>query len=109
MRTKDFMVLVEKRFEHCRKLLGGSKDLEYSRNGDKLWNFKAAAAITRQTSEKALLGMWTKHLVSVLDIIDDLDNNIIPTQETINEKVGDNINYLLLLEGLIKERRMDEC
>jgi hypothetical protein len=45
-----------------------------------------------------------KHIVSVLTLIDDLDKGVSPSKETLNAKFTDNINYLLLLEGLIAER-----
>jgi len=45
--------------------------------------------------------MWTKHLVSVIDMIFDFPAE--PEESVINEKIGDSINYLILLEALLKE------
>ena len=54
--------------------------------------------------EKALLGMKTKHTVSILDIVDDLDTGNLPSGELLCEKIGDELNYLILLKALILER-----
>lgn len=81
----------------------GKKGLEYSTAGDRFSNFREAATIEEVSTEKALLGMMVKHEVSVRDIVKDLDAKL-PSAEMIEEKIGDWINYLILLEGLIKER-----
>jgi hypothetical protein len=49
--------------------------------------------------------MMVKHTVSVDDIIDGLSKGIVPPKELVAEKIGDSIDYLLLLEGLIEEER----
>lgn len=79
------------------------KAKEYARE-DRLHNFKVAARRLGVTPERALLGMKEKHEVSVLDIIDDIDKGIRPTKALIDEKIGDSINYSILLEALLLER-----
>lgn len=102
----DFNALMEARFETCKKVLSAKSD-EYSTATDKLHNFKVAAKMQTITPESALRGMWTKHLVSMLDIIRVIEyHGIIPTKELLNEKVTDVINYTVLLEALIEERRL---
>lgn len=81
-----------------------SKSKEYSTKDDKLHNFKRAAKESNTSPEKALLGMLLKHRISVLDMVDNLDEGILPTRALVDEKFGDYINYLVLLEALIKER-----
>lgn len=98
MDHQQFSALVERRFRLTRDVLA-SKGKEYG-PVDKLHNFKRAAEIGRCTSEQALLGMLTKHIVSIIDQIKSGDT---PTQEWIDEKIGDGINYLILLEGLWDE------
>jgi hypothetical protein len=71
---------------------------------DKLENFKQAGAMKGETPERALWGMWVKHITSIRKIVEDLDKGIVPTLKLLSEKLGDNINYSLLLEGLIRER-----
>jgi hypothetical protein len=104
MNIKDFEKLMNERFSHCGKLMIGSKNVEYSRNNDKLHNFKVAGRIGGVTPEFALIGMFMKHLVSVFDIVNDLDDNRLPEEAILQEKITDTINYLVLLEGLITER-----
>ena len=79
----------------------GSKAKEYA-IGDRLYNFKRAAEIQRTTPAKALAGMWMKHVVSVIDLI---EGSTEPTEERVNEKIGDAINYMILLEAVFAEGR----
>jgi len=102
MELEDFKILTVERFRACLDLMCGKKNEEYSRNNDKLHNFKTAAMIRNSTPEDALIGMWLKHLVSVFDIVDDLPK--LPDNSILEEKITDSINYLVLLEALIKER-----
>jgi len=98
MNSEQFNTILEQRIEKIRATLAG-KAKEYA-IGDRLYNFKRAAELQRSTPEKALLGMMTKHLVSVLDLIEGSQN---VTGYMINEKIGDSINYLILLEALLVE------
>ena len=104
MNAKDFDNIVGARLNWCEKTLCAKGD-EYARDGDRLWNFKAAGRKRNQHPAQALAGMEVKHDVSVDDIIDGLARGIVPPKELVAEKIGDSINYLLLLEGLIEEER----
>lgn len=104
MNAKDFDKIVADRMAWCRQTLCAKGD-EYARDGDRLWNFKAAGRKRNQHPAQALAGMEVKHDVSVDDIIDGLARGIVPPKELVAEKIGDSINYLLLLEGLIEEAR----
>ena len=44
-----------------------------------------------------------KHLESIMSILEKLPEEE-PSEELINEKIGDAINYLIIIEGLLKER-----
>jgi len=84
--------------------LAGVKNAEYSRNDDKLHNFKRAGALLGCTPHEALVGMWSKHLVSVLDMVSDYAAfGKIPDSKMLDEKFTDAINYLHLLEALFRE------
>lgn len=74
---------------------------EYAQDNDRLHNFKVAARIKDESPEKALWGMSTKHLVAIIDMV---EGRLKPTEFMINEKIGDMINYLILLEALLKEK-----
>ncbi len=108
MEVDKFMQLAEKRIGACRLLLAGSKNEEYTRDGDKFHNFRVAAALDGETPEQALWGMWKKHIVSVRDMVHDIEAGRIPTEKTIDDKMTDMINYTLLMEGLIEERRKEK-
>ena len=104
MNAKDFDKIVAARMVWCNKTLCAKGD-EYARDGDRLWNFKVAARKLNCHPAEALAGMMVKHTVSVDDIIDGLAKGIVPPKELVAEKIGDSINYLHLLEGLIEEAR----
>lgn len=105
MILEDFKILTVERFRACMDLMCGKKNEEYSRNNDKLHNFKVAGRILNCSPEEALKGMMIKHLVSIFDIIDDLPK--LPDEEILNEKITDSLNYIVLLEALIKERKRE--
>jgi hypothetical protein len=100
MKVKDFEKLLDERVEKIRSTLT-KKSAEYADGSDdKLYNFKRAARISGDTVQKTLAGMMLKHEVSVWDIIDEKRPFTI---EMIDEKIGDMINYLILLEAVLKE------
>jgi hypothetical protein len=99
MKTTDFNKLVEARIAKIKAVLQ-RKAVEYAGKDDRLYNLKRAADILRQSPPQALAGMWAKHLVSVLDMI---EGKLPATTTMIDEKIGDTINYLILLEALFIE------
>ncbi len=101
MIPEDFSRLLARRLASVARVLDG-KSKEYAHNNDRLFNFKRAAAMLDTTPPLALVGMWSKHLVSVLDLADGRLPN---TQENVDEKIGDAINYLVLLEATLAELR----
>ena len=104
MTFETFNKIVKRRLQACRDLLV-PKGEEYSRDGDRLYAFKRAAEILRCTPHKALLGMYLKHLVSVIDMVEDYEKEgVLPTDKVLTEKMDDSINYHLLLEGLFREQ-----
>jgi hypothetical protein len=64
-----------------------------------------AGLISGSTPEKALWGLAMKHLVSIVDIVDGLEAGRVPAVALSDEKLGDMINYLILLEALLAERQ----
>lgn len=111
---EDFNYVVERRCELSKKVLC-RKAGEYATVGSRFHNFEVAARMDHQSPEQALWGMWKKHIVSVMDMINDCDTDIydalLPTKYTeayVDEKIGDLINYAMLLEGMLR-RRLLEC
>jgi hypothetical protein len=102
MNTTDFNTLVDARIEKIRATLK-KKAGEYAQNDDRLYNFRKAAAVDGETPARALWGMAKKHLVSVMDLKDGL---LPSTPEMVDEKIGDMINYLILLEAVLLEGKI---
>jgi hypothetical protein len=107
MTEQEFDALVEKRLDLTREVLI-IKAKEYRRNSDPLHNFNMASKLNNTTREKALWGFATKHLVSFLDMLDDIEKNKLPQREYVEEKIGDLINYLILCEASIKDRMIND-
>ena len=101
MTNKTFDELLANRLTKISEVLG-TKAREYAAEGDRLHNFSVASRTNGNTKPEALWGMATKHLVSVLDLV---RGNLENTPENVNEKVGDLINYLILLEAVLQEER----
>lgn len=102
MKTETFEKIVNEQITRCTDTLI-VKAKEYATE-DRLHNFKIAAAVQGVTPEQALAGMMCKHTVSVYDMC---GSGKTYTQELWDEKIGDSINYLLLLAALIREGK--EC
>lgn len=108
--TNMFNTLLDKMQENQRKVFA-NKAKEYADldNDDRMHNFKRAALQRNQTPESALFGMMLKHYICVLDMLDNIDKGKpCPTEEYVEEKLGDLRNYLVLLQVLITERRLKE-
>ena len=97
-----FTELVKARMVKCDTVLN-AKGGEYSREGDRLWNFRVAAGMSCCSPAQALWGMLVKHLVSVRDMVEDQAKGEVVKKGSIDEKIGDVINYMMLLEGLLSE------
>lgn len=105
MTPAKFQAVLNYRIDKIKKVLD-SKAQEYASNNDRLHNFNLAAQVNNTTPAKALWGMATKHLVSVMDLV---SGNTRPTTDLINEKIGDMINYLILLEAILLESCSEPC
>ena len=96
--------LIEQRFEKARATFQVKAE-EYATIDNRLHNFDVAARILDVTPEQALQGMMMKHIVSVLDLIEWTSSKPEKlTNQVIDEKLGDTINYLILLESLLLRR-----
>lgn len=75
------------------------KSAEYATDEDRLHNFKVAADLQGVSMREALAGMMAKHTVSVYDLCSDAGTMY--TEAYIDEKIGDHINYLILLKAVL--------
>lgn len=102
MNEKDFNIILERRLRLIREVLAAKAD-EYAKD-DRLHNFKRAAEIDQsKTPAQVCAGFMLKHIVSVLDLVDDDAAGKLVRVKMRDEKIGDAINYLILLEALLSE------
>jgi len=115
MKPENFQILLEERIKKIRDTVKVKGD-GYRSDVDQFHNFKRAGEMQHISPEKALIGMWTKHVISILDIVNEIEYkcgtnlNCFPAFDSeeymkiVEEKIGDGIVYLFLLEGVIMER-----
>lgn len=102
MDTKTFNMHVEDQIERCRKTLivkGG----EYGAQ-DRLHNFKAFSELAGMSQEQACAGFLGKHIVSIYDMCRESSYGTKYDLEKWNEKIGDAINYLLILSAIVRRK-----
>jgi hypothetical protein len=102
MNSITFEKLVNERFEACIALLE-NKAAQYATEEDRLHNFKIAGLFQEETPLKALLGMMSKHLVSLKDYVKKHENRIETSKKNWIEVLNDTHNYLYLAEGLLED------
>lgn len=103
MNEQEFDNVVDKTLNEIREVLI-EKGKEYRRNNDVFHNFNEGSKRSGLIREKVLDGMLLKHEVSIADITNDLVIDILPKIETVNEKFGDNLIYLIIKKASIIDR-----
>lgn len=98
MNQEIFNEILNNTVGHCITTLN-SKAKEYA-TSDRLHNFKVAATLQGVTPTQALGGMMAKHTISIYDMIESGEEY---SSTMWDEKIGDHINYLILLKALISE------
>ena len=101
MNTETFNKIIREQIERCENTLCQKAD-EYATE-DRLHNFKIAAGLQGCLPTTALAGMMAKHTVSVYDMLRGLEEGKSYPLELWDEKIGDSINYLLLLAAAVRE------
>ena len=106
MKQDDFAALLQRRLDKIQETLV-SKRAEYAAPEDVLHNFKKGAAILRCTPAECCVSYLTKHLVSIFDIMDEIGKGVHRDNraEQVDEKIGDALVYLILLEAIIMEKQ----
>lgn len=107
MNKREFNDIVVDRIKAIVETLG-QKQAEYVLDGkDVFHNFNESAKLAGDalgggypTNADEAAAFMRKHIVSVFDLINCADMR---TFDRINEKIGDAINYLILIEGMLKE------
>lgn len=107
MTREEFNRRVEKRINLVRQSLL-AKHKEYADDDNVFRNFDEAAGgfSLHSTSAEVLWSYMTKHLVSIKDIVAE---NKGADPAVISEKIGDVINYLILLEAMLNQKAERHC
>ena len=110
MTQKQFNYSLIAQMEMCDVILR-SKGEEYAPDAledtqrDRLGHFKRAASMMNITPKAALMGMLSKHLISISDMcMDKADYPI----EKWDEKITDTINYLFILKAIVEEESYEK-
>lgn len=96
MNAEEFEEVFESVFSELRETLF-VKAREYASDGERMHNFKAAAAMNNSTPEQALWGFVTKQIISTRDMIQSGKDY---PEAAWKEKLGDILVYMILLRGL---------
>lgn len=104
MTNENFETMLNDTFDKIKSVLL-AKAGEYAADGDRLHNFKRAAHLQGKTPVSALAGMMCKHTVSIYDLINGYEEGRAIEPNLWDEKIIDNINYLILLRAVLREER----
>jgi hypothetical protein len=103
MTEEKFNQIINDTLDEIKQTLT-AKGVEYRRNSNVFHNFEQGSKRSGLSREKVLDGFLLKHEISIADMTNDLEKGIIPKIETVNEKFGDNIIYLLIKKAMIIDR-----
>ena len=102
MTLKRFNEIVDDMLKTCKDTLA-VKQNEYNLDEDRLSFFKIGNDLTQLTPERTLYLMMYKHIKSLADMVASEK----PYPKALwEEKLKDNINYLLLLRALLEDDGM---
>ena len=104
MQREEFDKILEKLLAHCTATLK-SKAKEYAPSPDRLHNFKATAYMNKETPVQACWGMASKHIISIADMVRE-NHELHHPMPVWDEKIGDALNYLILLYACVKEQEV---
>lgn len=105
MNQKEFNEVIIRQMDRCKSMLV-AKGAEYAPRAvkntavDRLAHFKKAAVVLNTTPRAALMGMLSKHLISVSDMCMGEQQY---SKEQWDEKITDSINYFLILCAIVEE------
>ncbi len=103
MTNNDFMEkILDVRIEKMLSLLE-SKGKEYGEELDRFSNFKEIGHIVNKPPEEIAFILMMKHFTFIQDFCLRRISKTKWTKGLIDEKMGDLINYLILIEGILKE------
>lgn len=106
MTTDELKAVFEEQAQRCREVLL-QKGAEYTPDeSDRFSSFRTAANLQHTSPANALLGMLSKHIVSLYDM------SFVGTEDHSaaiwDEKITDALNYLFILSAIIKEEKRNQ-
>ena len=102
MTTERFNQVIEEQIQRCKDTLIKKGD-EYATE-DRLHNFHAGAGLCQRSPEEVCVSFMLKHIVSIYDMCRDASQGKTHPQAVWDEKLGDAINYMLLLSAVVREK-----
>lgn len=96
--------IVETRLSLIRDVLA-KKNTEYASDDDVFKAFVLSTSFSlHKTPQATAWEFMVKHLQSIQQMVSDYERvGKLPNEAQLEEKIGDAINYLILLEGMFKE------
>jgi len=106
MKSGEFYRYVEDKLRMYTNILRakGISNSGYQSKDDRLSYFIEHAKIMHITPERAALELSIKHFISIREMINGIDEGNIYSEEYIDEKIGDLINYMLFIRALLYVR-----
>lgn len=108
MKNDIFNKHVEDQIQRCEDMLFRKEDEYAGKNPDRLHNFQAFADLAGVSLEQVCGGYLGKHLVSIYDMIGETSKGVQYDLSKWDEKIGDAINYLLILAAIVRNENV-EC
>jgi len=104
MKKEEFIKESLETIKKCMEVFE-EKHSEYSdhggnEDGDCFYSFKNVSKLLNEKPEKIAFMYMMKHFQSLVDII---YNEHFVSEETFDEKIRDLINYILIINGIVKE------
>ena len=109
MTRKQFVQdVVQRRVQLIQDVLQ-NKNEEYAGQEDVFKAFTEALPLSFHDTKQAVAWEFmVKHLQSIKMIIEARSKGVLPDEKALEEKIGDAINYLILIEGMFKEDMMPQ-
>ena len=107
MTRKQFVEdVVQRRVQLIQNVLQ-RKNEEYAGKDDVFKAFTEALPLSFHDTKQAVAWEFmVKHLQSIKMIIEARSKGVLPDEKVLEEKIGDAINYLILIEGMFKEEML---
>ena len=104
MTRKQFVQdVVQRRVQLIKDVLE-TKNSEYADKDDVFKAFTESLPLSFHDTKQAVAWEFmVKHLQSIKMIIEARSKGVLPDEKALEEKIGDAINYLILIEGMFKE------